>query len=135
LYDTFFTDCSSTAHCGCAFLLYSNRDFIIYFWDAVVDITVDPDLTKGSDSFFVYSMAHISLNDIIAEENTSPGDINSDGKVDLTDLSELSLAIIGDRTLTEKQIEAADINENGEADLPDLARLKQYLSKVITSLR
>jgi len=30
---------------------------------------------------------------------------------------------------------AADINENGEADLSDLSRLKQYLSKIISSLR
>ena len=63
------------------------------------------------------------------------GDINADGKVDLTDLSELSLTIIGDKTLSESQIKAADIDENGKADLPDLARLRQYLSKVITSLR
>ncbi len=74
---------------------------------------------------------------IIEPDNEIPvlGDIDSDGKVDLTDLSELSLAIIGDKTLTESQIKAADIDENGEADLPDLARLKQYLSKVVTSLR
>ena len=63
------------------------------------------------------------------------GDINTDGKVDLTDLTELSLAIIEDKTLTESQIKAADIDENGKADLPDLARLRQYLSKVIDSLR
>ena len=62
------------------------------------------------------------------------GDLNFDGKVDLTDLSELSLAIIGDKTLTESQIKVADIDKNGKADLPDLARLKQYLSKVITAL-
>jgi len=63
------------------------------------------------------------------------GDINTDGKVDLTDLTELSLAIIEDKTLTESQIKAADIDENGKTDLPDLARLRQYLSKVIDSLR
>lgn len=62
------------------------------------------------------------------------GDINADGNIDLTDLSELSLAIIGDKTLTERQVKVADINGNGEADLPDLARLRQYLSKVIDSL-
>lgn len=32
------------------------------------------------------------------------GDINSDGKIDLTDLSALSLSIIGDKTLTKSQI-------------------------------
>lgn len=62
------------------------------------------------------------------------GDINSDGTIDLTDLSELSLTLVGDKVLSEDQLKAADINKNGEADLSDLARLKQYLSKVITSL-
>mgnify|MGYP003301909220 CR=1 FL=1 len=76
------------------------------------------------------------INDNAPDGNIiETGDINSDGKVDITDLSELSLAIVGDKTLTESQIKAADINRNSKADLPDLARLKQYLSKVITSLR
>lgn len=69
-----------------------------------------------------------------AESTGFIGDINSDGKIDLIDLTEISLAILGDKTLTESQIKAADIDENGKADLPDLARMKQYLSNVITSL-
>lgn len=40
-----------------------------------------------------------------------------------------------DKTLTDAQLKAADINGNGEAVLTDLARMKQYISKVITSLR
>lgn len=66
--------------------------------------------------------------------NSSLGDINADGIVDISDLSELSLVLIGDKTFTDDQLKAADINENGKADLADLAILKQYLSKVIDSL-
>lgn len=91
------------------------------------------ELESGSlDSFFYSSGKNIYSAD--STDFIKTGDINADGEIDLTDLSELSLAIIGDKTLTEDQLKSADINDNGEADLADLARLKQYLSKVITSL-
>ena len=61
------------------------------------------------------------------------GDINSDLKIDVTDLSELSLALIGDRKLSEAQQKAADVDKDGKVTLSDLARMRQYLSKVITS--
>ena len=63
------------------------------------------------------------------------GDINFDGIVDVTDLSELSLAIIGDISLTEDQIKIVDFNENGKADITDLARMRQYLSYHVESLK
>ena len=61
------------------------------------------------------------------------GDINSDGKIDTTDLTELSLALIGDKDLTEDQKKAADLDKDGKAALSDLARMRQYISKIITS--
>ena len=61
------------------------------------------------------------------------GDINSDLKIDVTDLSELSLALIGDRKLSETQQKAADVDKDGKVTLSDLARMRQYLSKIITS--
>ncbi len=66
---------------------------------------------------------------------TSVGDINADNTVDLTDLSELALAVIGDIELTDSQKSAADINGDGEVNVSDLARLKQFVSNSITSLR
>lgn len=71
---------------------------------------------------------------IYDSDEISPGDINADGKVDLTDLTELSLALIGDKELTENQQKAADVDDDGAVKLSDLARMRQYLSKVITSL-
>jgi len=114
-----------------------------------VEVTVIDEQTEDIVTEYVESLGYtkdiliIDVNpdfivnfDILSIPNDeNAGDINADGKVDLTDLSELSLAIIGDKTLTESQIKAADIDENGKADLPDLARIKQYLSKVVTSLR
>ena len=62
------------------------------------------------------------------------GDLNADGKTDLTDLSELSLALVGDKVLTESQQKAADVDGDGAVKLADLAKFRQYLSKVISSL-
>jgi hypothetical protein len=56
------------------------------------------------------------------------GDINCDAVVDLTDLSELSLSLIGEKTLTANQLILADIDENGKVELSDLSRLKQFVS-------
>ena len=63
------------------------------------------------------------------------GDINYDGTIDITDLTSLSLALLGDSELTEEQKSAADIDGDGVVTLADLARLQQYLSKKIDSLR
>lgn len=62
------------------------------------------------------------------------GDLNSDGKIDVTDLSELSLVLVGDKEMNSDMKTAADIDFNGKVELADLARLKQYLSKVVNSL-
>ena len=58
-------------------------------------------------------------------------DINSDGKRDVTDLSMLSLYLIGDLTLTDIQLKASDVDGDGAVTLADLARFKQFLSGVV----
>ena len=62
------------------------------------------------------------------------GDLNSDQTIDVTDLTELSLALLGDKELTEDQQKAADIDGDGSVTLADLARLQQFLSKKIDKL-
>lgn len=64
----------------------------------------------------------------------SVGDINGDGKADLTDLSELSLFLIKDKDLTVEQQAAADVDRDSSVMLADLAKFRQYLSKQISSL-
>lgn len=56
------------------------------------------------------------------------GDIYEDGKLDITDLSMLSLYLIGDLLLSENQKINADFNNDGVVNLCDLAVLKQCLS-------
>ncbi len=67
------------------------------------------------------------------KDKVTTGDINADGKIDITDLSLLSLYLIGDREFTDIQKQAADTDKNGKTELPDLATFRQYLSKVIES--
>lgn len=61
----------------------------------------------------------------------SAGDINGDGIADVSDLSLLSLSLVGEKNLTDEQKTAADVDRDGSVKLTDLARFKQFLSKVI----
>ncbi len=66
----------------------------------------------------------------IPEESASlptPGDINNNNSVDLTDLTELSLYLIGDKTFNDFEMFGADTNGDNEVNLADLAHLKQYI--------
>ena len=58
------------------------------------------------------------------------GDVNSDKEVDLTDLSFLSLYILGETEFTKTQEKAADVTADGDVNVMDLARLKQYVSNM-----
>ena len=62
------------------------------------------------------------------------GDVNLDGKVDVTDLSYLSLYLIGDKKLSDDALKASDTAYDGKVNLADLAALRQYLSKVTDSV-
>lgn len=55
------------------------------------------------------------------------GDINGNGVVDLTDLSYLSLYLLGDCALTHQQTLCADVDGSGEVNIADLPHLKQYI--------
>jgi len=57
------------------------------------------------------------------------GDLDENGKVEITDLTYLSMYLLGDYSLAGNTLKAADVNADGNVDLPDLAHLKQYVSK------
>lgn len=61
------------------------------------------------------------------------GDINSNGTVDLTDLTKISLHLLGDSPLPTVFLPYADVTFDGIVDLCDLATMKQYIMKDITS--
>ncbi len=62
------------------------------------------------------------------------GNLDNNSNIDVTDLTMLSLYLIGDQKFTDEQIKAADIDGDGEVTLADLARLRQFLSKKIDKL-
>lgn len=70
------------------------------------------------------------------EGETLLGDVNCDGKVDITDISVLALAIVDKKTdsMTAQQQKNADVNNDGSVALTDLATIKQYISKQIDKL-
>ena len=55
------------------------------------------------------------------------GDINGDGKVTASDVSNLKSALIGKKTLEGAYKEAGDLKEDGEIKTSDLARLKKMI--------
>ena len=61
------------------------------------------------------------------------GDLNGDGKADVTDITLLSLHLIGDSEITDVSVlEAAYVQNDGAVNLSDLAVLRQFLSKKIS---
>ncbi|MDO5560652.1 MAG: glycosyl hydrolase [Oscillospiraceae bacterium] len=57
------------------------------------------------------------------------GDLNDDKIVEMTDLTILSLYLLGDVKLNAQQIKAADVSGDGNVDLADLSHFKQYILK------
>ncbi|WP_049962577.1 glycoside hydrolase family 9 protein [Ruminococcus sp. HUN007] len=67
------------------------------------------------------------------EPTVMKGDIDGNGVVDITDVSLLSLYLIGDKKLSDTALKAADVDGDGDVRLTDAARMLQFLSKNITS--
>lgn len=59
------------------------------------------------------------------------GDINLDGTVDVTDLSEFAVMLVEEVEFTPSMKLSADIDGDDEVTLSDLARMRQYVSKRI----
>ena len=70
---------------------------------------------------------------IITQQGVAYGDVNIDGIIDVSDLTMLSLALLGDNELSDSQKKNADVDSDSEITVADLARLRQYLSKKIVS--
>ncbi|MDD6083625.1 MAG: dockerin type I repeat-containing protein [Oscillospiraceae bacterium] len=90
--------------------------------------------TNKSVSVFNVERSGKAYDEDFFSGDTIRGDINSDGVINLTDLSFLSLYLLGDIEFTDKQLKTADVNGDGDVHLTDLATLMQYISHVTDSL-
>ena len=62
-----------------------------------------------------------------------PGDVDVNGKIDVTDITVLSLALVDKQELSVSSFGNADVNGDGKVELDDLAYIRQFLSKKISS--
>ena len=124
---------TGTATCGPGTLgkyqLPSNK---VYNWEytlmpSVSDPVADPDPTSEP------TVEPTSSPDPGTEEYIL-GDVNNDGKVDITDLSTMAINLVDRKKFSNAAAtKAADVNRDGAFDLTDLATCRQFISKVITS--
>lgn len=71
---------------------------------------------------------------LFPDMSLSLGDLNGDHQTDLTDLSILSLRLLGETELSKNQIKSADVDEDDMITVTDLSRIKQFVSHIISSL-
>ena len=128
-----------------------NDDMLVIAGDNVLDFSLTKFITyakeKRASSIMRYYESrveklqksgvvlatYIHMYSLTSTQDLKCGDMNIDGKVDLTDLTELSLSLIGDKDLSFIPDNVSDTTKDGNTNLADLARLKQYISLDITS--
>jgi hypothetical protein len=62
------------------------------------------------------------------------GDVNDDGKVDVSDVTEIQKYIASMTELTDNQLLAADVNADGKIDITDATQIQKYLAGIETTL-
>ena len=116
-----------------------NPDVRLYddlkkLYDSGMKCEFDPIIAYAGSPVYA-EMVNIIYQNINGVDSASyKGDVNVDSTIDVTDLTALSLALLGDMDLTADQQKAADLDGDGAVTLADLARLQQYLSKKIDKL-
>ena len=70
----------------------------------------------------------MSVNPVSAAETRLYGDVNNNQVVDITDLSVLSLHLVGDAKFDESQKDQMDFDRDGKCDIVDLATLRSFIS-------
>ncbi len=90
------------------------------FSESMYEIITDPEV-EAKDIYNKYFVA--------SQVQFIYGDLNYDNVTDLTDLSYLSVYLMGNTEFDKIQTEAADIDASGIVDIADLAYYKQYVCK------
>jgi surface protein len=99
-------------------------------WKAAIgEYANSEDLKKVSVHFNAVSLKYTMEE---AEKLRGCGDVDADGKVDITDLTMISLYNIGDYDFGGAELIFADLDKDGKVTLADLATLRMALSHKIT---
>jgi hypothetical protein len=106
-----------------------------YSWDGKQTWTSDKTLTVSENgTYIVYvrdNLENISSKEITVSNVYSLGDINNDGKIDVTDLVIIKRYLVsGNKTewkLTEEKLALSDINNDGKVDITDVVLVKRHI--------
>ncbi|SFD32150.1 dockerin type I repeat-containing protein [Ruminococcus albus] len=87
---------------------------------------IDSELVSTEQS---YCLAVTGDTEIEAkyDDNFILGDVNSDGKINITDLSKVAAHVKGKRMLTADQIRRADINRDGTVNVTDMTKIAAHI--------
>lgn len=87
-----------------------------YYWQDVVEVTVQTDLSADTDST-IHNKDYICLE----------GDTNDDGEFGVADVLKLQKYILTDDTMYEREAVASDLIDDGEIDVFDLVMARRKL--------
>ena len=119
----------------------SGLDVEAYSWDGI-NWTSDPEKTiTKNGTYIIYvkdklgntSSKTINISNIYTKEEViqKKGDINQDGKIDITDLILIKRHIVSGNNenwkLTDEKLKSADINQDGKVDVTDMLLIKRHI--------
>ena len=87
-----------------------------YYWQDVVEVTVQPNLSVIPDST-IHNKAYVCL----------AGDSNDDGEFGISDVVKLQKYLLASTDMQERQIAASDLTDDGCVDVFDLSLSKRNL--------
>jgi hypothetical protein len=61
------------------------------------------------------------------------GDVNMDGKIDITDATAIAKHLVMARELIDPQLESADVSGDGFVDVRDITLIQQFLAELISA--
>ncbi len=100
----------------------------------VTDVTAETVQDTQTDISEETTVTDVSDTDVTTENSTDEneplyGDVDENGVVELTDLTVLSVYLLGGNELSDSQLIKANVYKDEFVDIADLARLKQYICK------
>lgn len=118
-----------------------NDDEIMtkFFERKISILPVIPTIPPVTYTTASHTTAPVTETETVAVEttpSTTPGDLNNDGIVDITDSVKLSLYLSDPKEspLSEQALQNADVYKDGVVDEKDAETLKQYIAKIVPEL-